>query len=172
MAKEVRMPALGQTTEDLKILEWLRREGDRLELGDPLIRVETDKADLEIESFEAGMLLKIIAGEGATVQAGDVVAYIGEADEPVPDPRNDGPRQTPKEEHRPAPTMPPLVEPRDGPIPETAPTTPTPGKYLASPAARSLARTHRLDLARIAGTGPGGRIEVADVAREVEGSSA
>lgn len=162
------MPPLGQTTEDLKILRWLKSEGDQVRLGEELLEVETDKATLIVESFLSGSLLKIIAPEGAIVQAGDVVALVGSPGEMVPvtaaesgshamtgdglGPAVDASRvTTPAEQISNA-------SPGDSP-------QPGPGRVLASPAARKLARTHALDVTAIKGTGVGGRIEVQDVLR-------
>lgn len=84
MAYAVRMPPLGQTTDELRIVEWLRAEGDEVARGDLLLAVETDKATLEVEAASVGTLLKIVHGPGDTVGVGSVVGWIGEPGEQVP----------------------------------------------------------------------------------------
>lgn len=78
------MPALGQTSEEAYIQEWLVQEGDTVEMGQPLLSVETDKAQLEVECVADGVLLKIVCPADTTVNAGTVIAYIGEPGEEVP----------------------------------------------------------------------------------------
>jgi pyruvate/2-oxoglutarate dehydrogenase complex dihydrolipoamide acyltransferase (E2) component len=79
------MPALGQTSDEAYILEWLFQEGNTVEMGEPLLRVETDKAQLDVESVADGVLLKIVTPADTTVTAGTVIAYIGDEGESVPD---------------------------------------------------------------------------------------
>jgi len=81
MLKEVRMPDLGTTVEELKIIRWLKQPGDPVKRGEPLLEVETDKATMEVESYLEGYLKKIEAPDGAEVVAGDVIAYIGGEDD-------------------------------------------------------------------------------------------
>lgn len=78
------MPALGQTSEEAYIQEWLVQEGDTVEMGQPLLSVETDKAQLDVECVADGVLLKIVCPADTTVNAGTVIAYIGEPGEEVP----------------------------------------------------------------------------------------
>ncbi|WP_334173064.1 biotin/lipoyl-containing protein [Sinomonas sp.] len=78
------MPALGQTSDENYIQEWLVEEGQEVEMGQPLLSVETDKAQLEVECVADGTLLKIVAPAGSTVSAGTVIAYIGDEGEAVP----------------------------------------------------------------------------------------
>ena len=78
------MPALGQTSEEAYIQEWLVKEGDEVEMGQPLLSVETDKAQLEVECVADGVLLKIVCPADTTVNAGTVIAYIGEPGESAP----------------------------------------------------------------------------------------
>jgi pyruvate dehydrogenase E2 component (dihydrolipoamide acetyltransferase) len=81
----VRMPALGQTTDELRIIEWLKNEGDTVEQGEPLFSVETDKATLEVEAFSSGILRKIIHPADDVVEVGTLVAYIGQLEDSVPE---------------------------------------------------------------------------------------
>jgi len=82
--QEVRMPALGQTTDELRIISWLKKEGDPVEQGEPLFEVETDKATLEVEAFSSGILRKIVRREDEVVEVGTLVAYIGKAEDELP----------------------------------------------------------------------------------------
>ena len=85
MAKLVEMPKLSPTMEEGQIATWHAKEGDEIAVDDLLAEVETDKATMEFRSFDAGVLLKILAGEGDIVTLGDPVAIIGEAGEDVSD---------------------------------------------------------------------------------------
>ena len=85
MAQAVIFPKLGQTMEEGAIVKWLKKEGDAVAKGDILFEIETDKANLEVESFFEGVLLKIYVREGITVPVNTVVGYIGAAGEKVPD---------------------------------------------------------------------------------------
>ncbi|HCZ05558.1 MAG: hypothetical protein PWP37_502 [Thermotogota bacterium] len=84
MTHKVIMPLLGETMEEGTITRWLKKEGDRVERGEPLLEVETDKANLEVESFFTGYLRKILLKEGETAKVGEVIAYITDSpDEPI-----------------------------------------------------------------------------------------
>src|SRR6202035_1667238 len=85
VAQRIDMPSVGQTTDELVIVEWLKHEGDTVALGESLFSVQTDKAQVEVESVAAGTLLKVLRDAGDTVQAGSPVAYIGALGEAVPD---------------------------------------------------------------------------------------
>ena len=85
MAQTVIFPKLGQTMEEGAIVKWLKREGDAVAKGDILFEIETDKANLEVESFFEGTLIKVVVGEGITVPVNTVVGYIGEKGEKAPD---------------------------------------------------------------------------------------
>ena len=78
MIKEIKMPNLGTTVDEMKIVKWLKNEGDSVERGEPIFEVETDKAIMEVESYLAGYLKKIVAGPGEAVTTGSIVAYIGD----------------------------------------------------------------------------------------------
>lgn len=79
------MPDLGQTSDEAYIQEWFFKEGDRVEMGDALLSVETDKAQLDVECVAEGVLLKIVAEVDTSVQAGEVIAYVGEPGDTVPE---------------------------------------------------------------------------------------
>jgi pyruvate dehydrogenase E2 component (dihydrolipoamide acetyltransferase) len=146
MAHAVRMPPLGETTDELRIVEWLKADGDAVALGEPLFEVETDKVTLAVESTVGGTLLEILHGEGESVRVGTVVAYVGEPGEKVP-------------EHAPTPE-PARENTAAGELPTLSPQR---VRVLASPAVRRLAQDLGVDLSRVQGSGPGGRIEKEDV---------
>lgn len=166
MPQEVRMPSLGQTTDELRIVTWLKGEGDTVTLGEPLLEVETDKATLEVESAATGTLLTILRNAGETVQAGSLIAYVGAEGEMAPAARADG-------------------APAGGLSLDTARGHTSDGaredvalaralatdKVLASPVARRLATMHGIEINRVRGSGPGGRIEKQDVLALIESST-
>ena len=84
MISEVIMPKMGQTMEEGTIAKWLKKEGDRVEKGEVLLEIITDKATLEIESYAQGILKKILAEEGEVVPVTEVIAYIGEEGDELP----------------------------------------------------------------------------------------
>src|SRR5690348_13822958 len=144
------------------IVKWLKSEGERVEKGDPLYELDTDKVTQEVEAEASGVLLKIAVAEGE-VPVGQTVAFIGSEGEAVPD----APREKPDTaERRPSDNLsqalseePALSEP----VAERAVTTN--GRVKASPLARRLARERGLDLQAIRGSGPDGRIVAEDVER-------
>jgi len=179
MAEAVLLPKLGQTVEEATIVRWHKKEGDRIEKGDVLFEIETDKAVLEAESFHEGTLLKVLVGTDETVPVSSVVAYVGEPGEEIPEPsppavapsRPDvapASRRRPDTGETPVPresASPPQVPTEQaGPAP-AAPAAPpvTPARKFVSPRARLLARTHLVDPARVPGTGPNGRVVEKDV---------
>src|SRR5579859_4908662 len=82
--KTVEMPKLGDTMEEGKILHWLKKEGETVKKGEPIAEVETDKVNIEIESFSSGILRKILVQEGSSAPIGAGIALVGTPDEPVP----------------------------------------------------------------------------------------
>lgn len=85
MASAIRIPDMGTTADTLTLQSWLIEEGASVERGDALAEIETDKAVTELESFAEGVLLKQVVPAGAQVQAGDTVAWIGQAGESIPE---------------------------------------------------------------------------------------
>ena len=83
MAIDVCMPRLSDTMEEGRILSWLKQPGDRIEVGDIIAEVETDKADMEMEALDEGVLIEILVPEGGMVPVGGVMARLGAADEVV-----------------------------------------------------------------------------------------
>ncbi len=177
MAEEITMPRLSDTMEEGTIARWHKEEGDALEAGDLLAEIETDKAIMEFEAPESGVLLKIVVPEGDSAPVGSPIAFIGEAGESVPEVKS----AAPAAESAPAPAAPPPAAPvpaaPPSPAPAPAPAAATPpspapapaaatsagGRIKASPLARRIAAERGIDLATIRGTGPGGRIVKRDV---------
>jgi pyruvate dehydrogenase E2 component (dihydrolipoamide acetyltransferase) len=165
MAAEVKLPRLGQGMEVGTVVKWLKAEGDKVEKGEPLYELDTDKVTQEVEAEAAGVLLKIAVPEGE-VPVGTTIAFIGEQGEPVPDVSGNGKVAAPEEPkaEEPAPAEP-------APEPErAAPVTRREGERIkASPLARRIAGERGIELASIAGTGPDGRIIAEDVDRAAAG---
>jgi pyruvate/2-oxoglutarate dehydrogenase complex dihydrolipoamide acyltransferase (E2) component len=152
MATPVRIPPLGQTSDELRLVAWLKTEGETVREGEPLLELETDKATLEIEASASGTLLRTMLEPGVAVLAGTTVGWIGEAGEAIPE-----------ADVRPRQPAPPAAPP---PPVQAAPTPPPPGgRVLATPAARMLARELGIDLSSVTGSGPDGRIERRDLER-------
>jgi pyruvate dehydrogenase E2 component (dihydrolipoamide acetyltransferase) len=162
------MEALSPTMEEGKLLSWHKREGDRVTDGDVLAEVETDKAVMELQARGAGVLRKIFAGEGSTVEVGSIVAVIAEPDEDidalVAGAAKPQKAKQPAAKQEPAAAAPPPTTP--APTAPAAAPQPT-GRVKASPLARRLASEQGLDLGTVQGSGPGGRI----VKRDVEGAA-
>ena len=171
MATEIKLPRLGQGMESGTVVRWLKQEGDRVEKGEPLYEVDTEKVTQEVEADASGVLLKISVEEGE-VPVGQTVAVIGEEGEDVPDaepeveeePQEEGSRAPARDEER--------ERGREAEAAlETAPVEAQPqpsttdGRVKASPLARRIARERGIDLAELRGTGPDGRIVAEDVER-------
>ena len=156
MATEVIMPKLGQTMEEGKIEKWLKKEGNKVEKGEILLEITTDKATLEVEAYGSGILRKIIVPEGETVPVTAVIGYIAEEGEELPEIKKETPAAT--EKPSPGKETPVRVETKL----ETVPPQDR-GKIKASPLARKLAAEKGIDLSKIRGTGPQERITKEDV---------
>ena len=157
MAIEFNFPDVGEGIHEGRVVEWLVAEGETVAEDQPLLKVETDKAVVELPSPGAGTVLKLHAPADAAIEVGDVLVTIGEAGESVSGGGTAGQ----------APT---LVEvPRPKPV-EAAPAAPATGRRrpLATPSTRALARQLGVDLASIQGSGTGGRITDEDVKRRAE----
>lgn len=168
MVTTVIMPQMGLTMEEGKIVEWLKKEGERVEKGEPLFQIETDKVTLEVESPGSGILRKILVKEEETVPIITVIGYIAEAGEPIPEAEGVGPAKEA------APTQAEVkAPPKEAPVPEPARAEMVPGERVkASPVAKKLAEEHKIDLSRIKGSGPGGRITKEDVEAAIAGATA
>ncbi len=164
--KTVEMPKMGDTMEAGKILRWLKKEGETVKKGESLAEVETDKVNIEIEAFAAGVLRRIIVQEGESAPIGAEIALIGSVDEPLPAlAGSDDAAVATREATTSASTTAPAkstVATQAAPAPASAPTNGQ-GRIFISPIARRLAEEHQLDYAQIRGTGPNGRIIKMDV---------
>ncbi len=168
MANVVFMPKAGQSMEEGKILKWFKAVGDKVEKGDVLLEVETDKAALEVESMFAGILKEIIAQEGETLPVMapiGIIARDGETYNRAELIAAAGGEAAAAKEEAPQAAE-PVKSKAASPRPATAAVMPAPskgGRIFASPAARRLAREKGIDLAALKGSGPAGRIKQTDV---------
>ena len=184
MVKAIVMPKLGQSEETVTIVHWRKHVGDTVAKGDVLFEIETDKALLEVESFFAGTLLKIVVGEGVTVPVQATVAFVGDPGEPVPEVMLPPPPQSEVRRSRSEVGKPVRELTPPSPVPGTAaappsflrkqestqfPAVPSPPSaaepqlFRISPRAAKLAEDCAIDPTPIVGTGPGGRIVERDV---------
>jgi len=174
MATPIIMPKFGQMTEESAIVEWLKKEGDKVNKGDILFTVETDKSVMEVESFEAGTLLKITVPPRVNVPVQSTVGFLGNPGEAIPavsapapaapKPAAAVPVAAPAAPRAPiaaavsAPSAAPVAAPV-APLPAPA----VPSLFRISPRAAALAKHSVIDATRIKGTGPEGRIVEKDV---------
>ncbi len=166
---DITMPRLSDTMAEGVIATWRKQVGDPVAAGDVLVEIETDKAIMELEAYDDGVLERILVGDGGSAPIGTPIGVIGDGS---------GPAATPA----PAPSTAPTVEPTAAPVAAApaagAPTSvpapavpaapaasdlPRDGRPLASPLARRLARERGVDLHTVTGTGPHGRIIRADI---------
>ncbi len=165
MPIEVTMPKLSDTMEEGKVLRWLKHVGDRVAPGDVLAEVETDKADMELEAYDEGVLAELRVEEGATVPVGAVIAVLaapGETVAAAPAPAPAAPKPLAARAESPRPTLVRRAEPAAAAAAQ---------RPRASPLARRIAEEHGVDLAAITGTGPGGLIVERDVRAAVAGAA-
>jgi pyruvate dehydrogenase E2 component (dihydrolipoamide acetyltransferase) len=172
VANQVTLPRLGQGMESGTIVRWLKSEGDRVEKGEPLYELDTEKVTQEVEADASGVLLKILASEGDEIEVGKAIAVIGEEGEDVPQAEAEEPTEVteeePAEEGAPAPAREEERERGEEAGPE-GPSEPEQrvdgGRLKASPLARRIAKERGIDLRQLRGTGPEGRIVAEDVER-------
>jgi len=170
MATKISMPKLSDTMTLGVILEWKKNEGDQIEPGDILAEVETDKANMDLENFESGTLLKILIPKGGKVPVGGVIAIVGEKGENIDSLIKEAQASLEQAPAAPEPTPEKAAPPPQAPKPKepVAPPAPQPsverkGRIKASPLARRIAETKGVDLSTIFGSGPGGRIVKKDI---------
>jgi len=187
MATKVIMPKLSPTMEEGQISRWLKKEGDKVSMGEPLAEIDTDKATMEMQALGNGVLRKILIGEGQAAPLGQLIAIIGEPDEdiaallseapaqpqvqeqketdeppPAPDVTQPQPqRQDQKEADRP-PSAPNLA-PANGRQPQASGSASDSGRMIVSPLAARMAAEAGIDLRSLQGSGPGGRIIKRDI---------
>ena len=168
MANPIIMPKFGQMTEESAIVEWRKKEGDKVVKGDILFTVETDKSVMEAESFCDGTLLKILVPAGVNVPVSSTVGFIGQPGEALPAVENPKPVESKPAAIAPAPPKPVSIAPTTTvnlPVmPLAQPTVAAaPALFRISPRAAALAKNAVIDPQPIRGTGPNGRIVEKDV---------
>ncbi|MCT6925913.1 2-oxoglutarate dehydrogenase complex dihydrolipoyllysine-residue succinyltransferase [Metasolibacillus sp.] len=152
---EIKVPELAESITEGTIAQWVKKVGDRVEKGEFIVELETDKVNAEIISEEAGVLTQILAEEGDTVLVGQVIAVVEAGEGAAPAPA--------AQEAAPAPAAPAQEAPKAAAAP--APIVETSNeRVVASPAARKLAREKGIDLAAVSPVDPQGRVRVQDVA--------
>ena len=183
MAIPVEMPKMSDTMEEGVLVAWLAKEGEEVNPGDVIAQVETDKATMDLEAYDSGVLLKHLVGEGDAVPIGALIAVLGKKDEDISEvlarysgqgtpvaaeaPAAEAPaRETAAVPAPPAQTAPEQKQPAqagaassgDGAAPSD-----DDGRYKASPLARKLAKDYGVDLSSVQGSGPEGRIVKRDI---------
>ncbi|MFT6205325.1 MAG: pyruvate dehydrogenase E2 component (dihydrolipoamide acetyltransferase) [Spirosomataceae bacterium] len=169
----IRMPKMSDTMEEGVIHTWLKKVGDKIEAGDMLAEVETDKATMELEAYEEGMLLYIGVKDGASVPVDGVIAVVGtegadfetllKADEQKRAPKAEKPKEeAPKKEKTAEKSKEPKLAKEAAPQ-ATTPTANTNGRVIASPLAKRLAEEKGIDIQAVSGSGPSGRIIKIDI---------
>jgi pyruvate dehydrogenase E2 component (dihydrolipoamide acetyltransferase) len=176
---EVIMPRLSDTMEEGELTRWLKNVGDEIHKGDVLAEIETDKATMDLEAFENGVLEKQLVTAGTVVPIGQAVAVIGDGSNAAPaapageaggaekekktEPAKSEPEKSEPGTEQPDTTQPAQTEPEKKDLEQAAAPTAASGALRTSPLARKIAREHDIDLASVAGTGPQGRIVRADI---------
>ncbi|BBE34973.1 pyruvate dehydrogenase complex dihydrolipoamide acetyltransferase [Sphingosinicella microcystinivorans] len=173
MPIDITMPALSPTMETGTLAKWLVKEGDKVSPGDVIAEIETDKATMEVESIDEGVVAKIVVAAGTEdVPVGQLIAVLAEDGEEVSAPKaaKAEPKEAPK-----AAAPAPKAEEKPQPAPEPAkaeapkPAAPQPAvtddgdRVKASPLARRIAEAKGIDLGEVQGSGPGGRVVKADL---------
>ncbi len=157
MAREFKLPDIGEGVHEGEVVKWFVKEGDAVKEDDPVVEVMTDKVTVQIPSPVTGKILQLRAKEGEVVKVGSTLVVFGEAGEALPAPP-------------PATPTPSVVPP--APAHPSAPPPPPPasaGEALAAPAVRRLAKEMNVPLAAIRGSGPQGRITEDDVRKAARG---
>ena len=151
MPANIVVPEVGESIVDARIAKWLRKEGERVSAGDPLVELETDKIDLEVGAPAAGVLSRIDRKDGEDVKVGEVLGVIDEAAQGS------------------AAAAPPAAAPAEPAAPAEAKAS---AKSRATPAAKKAAEQNDVDISRVQGTGDAGRVMRRDVERAAESSAA
>jgi pyruvate dehydrogenase E2 component (dihydrolipoamide acetyltransferase) len=175
---EVIMPRLSDTMEEGELAKWLKNVGDPVTKGESLAEIETDKATMDLEAFEDGVLEQQLVAEGTIVPIGQPVAVIGDGSgasaaapaAPTPAAAPAEPAAAPAEPAAAAPAEPAAEAAPDAPAAQQHTVAPT-DALRASPLARKVARDHGIDLASVTGSGPQGRVVRADVEAAIAGAS-
>ncbi len=166
MATNILMPALSPTMTEGTLARWLKKEGDEVKAGDLLAEIETDKATMEVEAVDEGVLGKILVADGTTgVKVNAPIGVMVDAGESVSDPAPAAPPAATKAETPVPPPPPQAAKPvANGHAPDTE-------RVFASPLARRMAKQAGVDLATLTGSGPNGRIIKADIEAAQQGGA-
>ncbi|NQT05501.1 MAG: E3 binding domain-containing protein, partial [Dehalococcoidia bacterium] len=167
MATEIKIPRIGMAVADATVIEWKSKEGDKVEERQVVVVIETEKVMSEVESPGAG-LLHIIMGEGELAATGQVIAMLAETEEELAKVQKEMPAGKPVEAAKtaePAAAEAPKAE--AAPPKEAATATGDEERVRISPVARKLAEEHAIDITRVAGTGPNGRIIHEDIEKAI-----
>jgi pyruvate dehydrogenase E2 component (dihydrolipoamide acetyltransferase) len=178
MAETISMPKLGFDMAEGLLVRWVKKEGESVNKGDILAEIETDKATVEVESSASGIVRKLLVEAGTIVPIGDAIAIIGSADEKIDAPASSAApkaeaKQTTDDKSqataasRPQ-TAPAPSQPADAPVQQASAPAQT-GPVKASPLAKKIASDRNVDIARVQGTGPGGRVVRKDVEAAIAG---
>src|SRR6266498_3351964 len=173
MATQVIMPKLSPTMEEGQISRWLKKEGDKVSMGEPLAEIDTDKATMEMQALANGVLRKILIKEGESAPLGNIIAVIGEPDEDISQVVSSATGSSAKTQVAATPTEPKPEPQAQKPEPvvaasgtgngrEAAASTPS-GRLVVSPLAARMAAEAGIDLRSLSGSGPSGRIIKRDV---------
>ncbi|WP_430787951.1 2-oxoglutarate dehydrogenase complex dihydrolipoyllysine-residue succinyltransferase [Virgibacillus flavescens] len=170
--KEIKIPELAESITEGTIAEWLVKKGDKIEKGDPVVELETDKVNVEVNSDYAGVLVEIVSQEGDDVEVGDVIAKVDENGEAGGDSseKEEAPKEEPKEEEKAEEPKEPKKEEKTEEKKEEKSDDKN-QDIVASPAARKRARELGIDLNSISPRDPLGRIRPEDVDAASKGSS-
>jgi pyruvate dehydrogenase E2 component (dihydrolipoamide acetyltransferase) len=168
--QDIAMPRLSDSMEEGTVLNWLKRVGDEVALGEELVEIETDKANMGYEADVAGTLLEILVQENETAPVGAVIARIGDKDAELPAAAPAGPATAGD------PPLPPVAKASSATVPPTVSPAGSNGsgdeRVKASPLARRVASELGVDISGLSGTGPGGRIVKKDVESAASAGSA
>ncbi|KAG9140318.1 hypothetical protein Leryth_023301 [Lithospermum erythrorhizon] len=175
--REIFMPALSSTMTEGKIVSWIKSEGDVLSKGEPVVVVESDKADMDVETFYDGILAAIVVNDGETAPVGAPIGILAETEEDIEEAKKRGANGGVKNQSLPTETkddVPPMTK-NDAPAAmaaassAVAPTGVVKGgseagrKIVVTPFAKKLAKQHKVDVNKVVGSGPFGRITPEDV---------
>jgi pyruvate dehydrogenase E2 component (dihydrolipoamide acetyltransferase) len=175
MATKVIMPKLSPTMEEGQISRWLKKEGDKVSMGEPLAEIDTDKATMEMQALANGVLRKILINEGQSAPLGQTIAVIGEPEEDIASLVSEAPAAPAKQEQK-QPQPPPQEQSQpqakaaaaaastvdNGRQPQAAASSDS-ARLIVSPLAARMAAEAGLDLRSLQGSGPGGRIIKKDI---------
>ncbi|MGB8702956.1 MAG: dihydrolipoamide acetyltransferase family protein, partial [Thermosynechococcaceae cyanobacterium] len=177
MIREVFMPALSSTMTEGKIVSWTKSLGDKVEKGETVLVVESDKADMDVESFYEGYLAAIAVPAGSSAPVGSTIGYVAETEAEIPLAQDKLKGAATPAVSAPTPAAPPSPAPTPAPVAavatpalngggaEPAAAVSTSGRVAISPRARKLAKTLKVELGSLQGSGPFGRVVAADIER-------